>query len=489
MNIIIVNSYPELSVKAANIFLNQLALKPNSVFGLATGSTPLGMYAEIARRAQEYTYDFSRVITFNLDEYIGLGERHSQSYRSFMQKKFFQQVNIRPKNIFIPAGKKNLTKYCAWYERQIKQNPIDLQILGLGRNGHIGFNEPGSSVNSITRAVNLSPSTIAANARFFSNASKVSRQAITVGVKTILTAKKIVLLANGKNKARAVRQMVAGKPKAECPASYLQLHPDATVILDKAAASLLPGQSIKGGKNGWSEITILNEQAMPDNRRVLVISPHHDDSAVSSGATLAALAANNKVTIAVMSAGFHADIDALSRQQKITTREREATAESKVLKSKLVFNYCRFYEQGKKFWREDLRAFGKVWQKVKPDIVILPERHDEHPTHFFSTALALDYIKQQKIKKVELWFYEGLWSQHLLENINLIFGFDKKLLTLKTKAIAAHRSQTARLPLIGASQALAQFRAFTLPEQRFVTFGAQPPKLADFIEAYYREII
>ena len=488
MKIIITNSYRELSEKAANIFLNQLALKPNSVFGLATGSTPLGMYAEIARRAREYTYDFARVITFNLDEYIGLDENHSQSYRYFMQQNFFTQVNIRPKNIFIPDGKNQaLKKYCAWYERQINQNPIDLQILGIGQNGHIGFNEPGSGFNSLTRAVNLSPSTIKANARFFNNQSEAPRQAVTVGVSTILKAKKTVMLASGKNKARAVQQMIEGKPNANCPASWLQPHPDATVILDKAAASLLTSKAVKGVKNGGSEIQILNERVTPRGKRILVVSPHHDDSAVSAGATLAALSANNKITIAVMSAGFHAAIDALSRQQKVKTREREALAESRILNSKAIFNYCQFYEHGQKFWRQDLRQLDKLWRRVKPEIIILPERRDEHPTHALSAALVLDYLKQAKIKNIELWFYEGLWSQHLLENINLIFGFDKKLLAVKTKAIAAHRSQTARLPLIGASQALAQFRALTLPEQRFVTFGARPPKLADFVEAYYRE--
>ena len=337
MKIIITNSYRELSEKAANIFLNQLALKPNSVFGLATGSTPLGMYAEIARRAREYTYDFARVITFNLDEYIGLDENHSQSCRYFMQQNFFTQVNIRPKNIFIPDGKNQaLKKYCAWYERQINQNPIDLQILGIGQNGHIGFNEPGSALDSLTRAVNLSPSTIEANARFFNNQSEVPRQAVTVGVSTILKAKKTVMLASGRNKAKVVQQMIEGKPNANCPASWLQLHPDATVILDKAAASLLTSKAVKGVKNGGSEIQILNERVTPRGKRILVVSPHHDDSAVSAGATLAALSANNKITIAVMSAGFHAAIDALSRQQKVKTREREALAESRILNSKAI---------------------------------------------------------------------------------------------------------------------------------------------------------
>jgi glucosamine-6-phosphate deaminase len=487
MNIIITKDYQELSAKAANIFLNQLALKPNSVFGLATGSTPLGLYAEIVKRAREYSYDFSRAASFNLDEYAGLNNTHPQSYRYFMDKHLFKYLNILPKNIFIPDGlTKNLKKHCAWYEKEIKKQPIDLQILGIGSNGHIGFNEPGSGPNSITRAVDLSAQTIKDNARFFRDEKMVPRQAITMGIGTIFRAKQIVILASGENKARAVKQMIEGKSSANCPASFLQQHKNVTVILDIAAASLLKDKKVNK-KNGASEIQVLNEKILPQNKKILVISPHHDDSAVSSGAALAALSKNNAVTITVMSAGFRAMIDDLNQEQKIILREREATAESENLHCKIIFNYCRFYEHGEKFWREDLQQFKKLWQKVKPDIVILPDRRDEHPTHALSARLVLDFLRQEKIKNLELWFYEGLWSQHLLENINLVFGFDKKLLAIKNKAIAAHRSQTARLPLIGASEALARFRALTLPEQRFVSFGAEPPKIADFVEAYYRE--
>ncbi|MFA6551208.1 MAG: glucosamine-6-phosphate deaminase [Patescibacteria group bacterium] len=489
MNIIIVKDYQTLSEKAANIFLNQLAFKSDSVFGLATGSTPLGLYAEIVKRVREYSYDFSRAAAFNLDEYVSLDSTHPQSYHYFMVKNLFKYLNVNPKNIFFPDGRaKNLIAQSASYEKEISRRPIDLQILGIGQNGHIGFNEPGSDQHSTTCAVDLSEQTVKDNARFFSNEQAVPRQAITMGIGTILKAKKIVILASGENKARAVKQMIETKPSANCPASWLQLHPNATVILDSAAASLLKEKK-ETKKNGASEIQVLNEKILPKNKKILVISPHHDDSAVSSGATLSALSKNNAVTIAIMSAGFRATIDNLTKEQKIALREREAMEESKTLNCQMIFNYSRFYENGKKFWQDDLQQFKKLWQKIKPDIVILPDRQDEHPTHALSTQLVLDFLKKEKIKQVELWFYEGLWSQHLLPNINLVFGFDKYLLAVKNKAIGKHKSQTTRLPLAGASEALARFRALTLPEQRFVTFGAEPPKIADFVEAYYREIL
>ncbi len=240
MNIIITKNYQELSKKAANIFLNQLALKPDSVFGLATGSTPLGMYAEIIKRFKNHTYDFSRVKTFNLDEYYGLKKNNPQSYYYFMQENFFKQVNFKDKNInFLNGMASNPQKECADYEAKIKRNPIDLQILGIGANGHIGFNEPGSKLNSKSRLIDLDKKTIEDNSKFFSSKGEVPTRALTIGIGTILSAKKILLLASGKNKAEAVRGMVEKQSSAKCPASFLQKHNDVIVIADQEATSML----------------------------------------------------------------------------------------------------------------------------------------------------------------------------------------------------------------------------------------------------------
>jgi len=474
-----------MSQKAAKIFLNQLAVKPESVFGLATGSTPLGMYATVKKAYSKYGYDFSRVKTFNLDEYVGLDKSDRQSYYAFMQKNLFSHLNIKKNNINIPDGRaKNLTKHCREYEGKIKKNSVDLQVLGIGANGHIGFNEPGSLINSETRVVDLDKKSIKDNSRFFNSIDDVLKQAITMGIKTIMSAKKIIILASGKNKAQAVKSMIEGKVDSYCPASFLQNHPDVYVIVDKEAAELLKKQEYK--KNGWSEILVLNENILPKGEKILIISPHHDDSAVSCGATVKALAKNNDVYTLIMTAGYRADIPGLSRAQKIKARVKEARAESKILGSKIILGNFKFYDNGKKFWPDDLEKFGKIFMKIKPDVIMLPHERDEHPTHLLSTRLALEYFNRKKIKGIELWFYEGLWSQHLLQNINLVFGFDKKLLNFKNKALREHKSQMARLPLVHASQALTRFRAMTMPEQRFVNFGQTPPYFAEYIEAYYR---
>lgn len=240
-NLIIAEDYNEMSRKAASIVSREMRKKKNLVLGLATGSTPLGLYKELIRMHAEEGLDFSGVKTFNLDEYVGLEPNHEQSYNYFMFQNLFNHVNVNKKNVHIPDGKaKDPETFCREYEKMIKEaGGIDLQILGIGANGHIAFNEPGSPADSRTRIVSLSAQTIKDNARFFTKESEVPRKAISMGMATIMEAKKIILLASGKNKAEAIAGTVEGKPTVQVPASLLQRHPDATVVVDKEAASKL----------------------------------------------------------------------------------------------------------------------------------------------------------------------------------------------------------------------------------------------------------
>ena len=239
MEIIVQRSYAQMSKVAAEIIAEVLNTKPNAVLGMATGSTPLGLYQELVRLHQERQLDFSRVTTFNLDEYVGLSINHPQSYHYFMHEHFFRHVNIQPQNINIPSGTtSNYPAFCAWYEQRIKDcGGIDVQILGIGTDGHIAFNEPGSSLTSRTRLKTLSRQTIDDNARFFENRDNVPIYAITMGVGTILDAKKLVLVASGNSKTRAVAQAVEGPVTSMVTASAIQLHPDAKVIVDAEAAA------------------------------------------------------------------------------------------------------------------------------------------------------------------------------------------------------------------------------------------------------------
>jgi glucosamine-6-phosphate deaminase len=241
MEVIVKRDYEQMSKAAAQIVVDVLNTKPNAVLGMATGSTPLGLYQELVRLHREQQLDFSRVTTFNLDEYVGLPVNHPQSYHYFMHEHFFQHVNIPRQNINIPSGTtSNYPAFCEWYEQRIADcGGIDLQILGIGSDGHIAFNEPGSSLSSRTRLKTLSKQTIDDNARFFEHREDVPVYAITMGVGTILDARTLVLVASGKAKARAIAQAVEGPVTSMITASAIQLHRDATVITDDEAGAEL----------------------------------------------------------------------------------------------------------------------------------------------------------------------------------------------------------------------------------------------------------
>ena len=241
MRVFIEQDYEMMSKKAAQIVAEIVRNKSDCVLGLATGSTPVGMYEELIRMHKEEGLDFSRVTTFNLDEYYGLAPSHDQSYHYFMREHLFDHINLAPQNINVPSGlAKDVVVYCAEYERMIQEaGGIDIQVLGIGGDGHIAFNEPGSSLASRTRLVVLDEQTIRDNARFFEKEEDVPSFAITMGVGTILEAQKCLLLANGIKKAEVVAQAIEGSITSQITSSALQLHPDVVVGLDEEAASHL----------------------------------------------------------------------------------------------------------------------------------------------------------------------------------------------------------------------------------------------------------
>lgn len=249
MRVLITDSYDQMGLEAAKIVAGQIYLKPNSVLGLATGSTPLSMYERLVAVHRTVGLDFSEVTTFNLDEYIGMGPDNPQSYHYFMQEHFFKHINIKPENVHIPNGMaQDIIAEGERYEQLIAaKGGIDLQVLGIGQNAHIGFNEPDVKFAATTHKVELDEETIMANSRFFNNVDEVPRYAISMGIKTIMMAEHVILLANGRNKARAVYKAVCGDVTPEAPASILQLHRDVVVILDKEAAELLPANVVSIG--------------------------------------------------------------------------------------------------------------------------------------------------------------------------------------------------------------------------------------------------
>ena len=241
MEVIIQESYEQVSQRGAQVVAETLYAKPDAVLGLATGSTPLGLYKELIRMHREEGLDFSQVTTFNLDEYVGLAKDHPQSYHHFMHENLFSHINVPKQNIHIPSGTaNNYHSFCEWYERRIEEcGGIDLQILGIGSDGHVAFNEPGRSLVSRTRIKALAKQTIDDNARFFDSPDDVPIYSITMGVGTILEARKIILLANGANKATAVAAAIEGPVTSMCTASALQTHADTMFFLDQEATGEL----------------------------------------------------------------------------------------------------------------------------------------------------------------------------------------------------------------------------------------------------------
>lgn len=241
MRVIILPDPDAVSRRAAGFIADLVRQRPACVLGLATGGTPLGTYRELIRLHREEDLSFAQVTTFNLDEYVGLGPTHPQSYRHFMQSSLFDHVNIPAANTHVPDGRAtDFATFCQQYETQIAHaGGIDLQLLGVGTDGHIAFNEPGSSLASRTRLKSLTSETIRDNARFFGSEEAVPRLAVTMGVGTILDAKRCLLLACGTAKAEAVRDTIEGPITAQVTATALQLHRDVIMVIDEAAASLL----------------------------------------------------------------------------------------------------------------------------------------------------------------------------------------------------------------------------------------------------------
>ena len=241
MNVLIYESEEQIGIAAGNYMCGQVLQKPNSVLGLATGSTPLKPYSQMIELYKKGVVDFSKVTTFNLDEYVNLDVNDKNSYHSFMHENLFDHINIPEENInFLDGNAEDPEEECRRYEEKIKAaGGIDIQLLGIGSNGHIAFNEPADCFQCWSHVVTLKESTVKDNSRFFKSIDEVPTQAVTMGIGSIMQAKKILIIAIGENKAKAIKQLIDGNVTPMCPASVLQFHTDVTLMLDKAAASLI----------------------------------------------------------------------------------------------------------------------------------------------------------------------------------------------------------------------------------------------------------
>ncbi len=493
MKIIVVDNYNELSKTAADYVLAQVWEKPTSVLGLATGSTPLGLYKELIKAHQLGRVSFARVKTFNLDEYLGLAAENKRSYAYFMDKHLFRDTDFKPDNIHIPKGdllSGEIGNFCKSYEKKINAlGGIDLQILGIGKNGHLGFNEPGSDFNGTTRLVKLSSSTIKANARFFQELSDVPKEAITMGLGTIFKAKEIIILASGADKAEAAAAMIEGNLNKNCPASILKLHQDVTVIIDKAAAAKLK-------KNYSSPLSLINkkfkvytENNLPINKTIFVISPHPDDASISLGGIISELSKKNKVYTVIMTTGYRSFIEDKDKEQRIKIRESEVKEEGRILGATSIFMRSDFYDSKNldQAISKDTKKFKKIRDEYQPDIIFMPHSKDQHPTHQASRKVVLNTLPRfpwLADNKTEFWEYEGPWAIFNENDFNTIFAFSSKIMSKKMEAVCSQHSQVNRTRYDIAAESLAKLRGALIPEQSLAGFGKKGPKIGEYFELF-----
>jgi len=396
-----------------------------------------------------------------------------------MWHNFFGKVDIQRKNVSIPESRpKNEERYCKAYEARIKRAGLDIAVLGIGQNGHIGFNEPGTSFESRTHVAKLAKSTIRANSRFFKSEKHVPKKAITCGLKTIMRAKKIVVIAFGKKKARAVRNALEGRVSEKVPASIMQRHRNAVFVLDKEAASLLKKTRIQAPS--IAGIRVYSDFNLPKKKRIAFFSPHPDDSAISAGALLSALTEKNRVFEIVLGTGHRGIDSGKSLNQKIREREKETRAEAKVLGTKPVFLRARFYDKHYQVLEADIRQIRALMRKIKPNLVFVPQRHDTHPAHHASRKIVLASIPGQ----VELWSYETTWALFGHEKFNAVFEFSKKRMRKKLKAIRKHKSQIERTRFDTAAESIAELRQIAIGEQFFSILGKKPVKISQYLELF-----
>jgi glucosamine-6-phosphate deaminase len=479
MKIIVASNGEIASRHAAHLVQEEINNKPNTVFLLPTGSTPLPLYDLLAERVRSGKLSFAHATSFNLDEYLGIDVNHPESYHSFMQKNFFDKVDFKKTNNFIPeANPKDTKEFCKQYEEAINKNGIDLAIIGIGRNGHIAFNEPGTSFDSITHVTDLTKSTIEANARFFKSDKAVPKQAITTGLKTIMGAKKIILLAFGEDKTGAIKATLEAPATEKTPASILQSHKNLVVLLDKSAASKL--KKTRQEPPILSDVKLYSEFNLPKGKTIVVFSPHPDDAPICAGATISALSKNNTVHEIILTTGHRAVSGrSSSMNDRVTIREKEAKEESKILGTKIYFMRAHFYDSGD-INEADLKKLRNLTQTIKPDIALVPQKDDTHPTHVLSRKIALSSLPHE----IELWSYESPWALFGHRSFNSAFEFSEKLMKTKLEAIRKHKTQTDRTRFDTAAETISSFRRITIAEQFFSELGKKPIDTQPYLELF-----
>lgn len=489
MRIIQLADYAQLSQTAATLILNQLLAQPRLNLGLATGQTPSGLYAALVAAQQDLGLDLGQVQFFHLDEYRGLSPGDPESMAAFLTRQLLDPLQIAAQQRhFVPACSTDAQQACRDYDARIAAaGGLDLQILGLGHNGHIAFNEPGTPFYLGTHLIQLHPRTRAANARYFAS-GQTPAEALTLGCRSILSARSLMMLVTGADKAEAVAAMVHGPLHEDCPASVLRLHPDLTLILDQAAASRLQLPLPRFAPLPLQ--LIAHDQPLP-GQRILVAAPHPDDAAIGCGGALARWQKQGAALhLVAMSSGHRADMPEATAAERGARREAEAAAEARCFGAEFTALNLPFYDQHYIPGSADIQAVVTLLRRWQPDCVLSASPQDRHPAHRASAWIvreALQVWQAESGAKVELWDYEGPWFVFERDAFNTVVPFDAAALAQKLAGIQAHQSQVSRKRYDLAAEALGTFRAITVPESRLSGFGSDQQNLGLQAEVFQRQ--
>jgi glucosamine-6-phosphate deaminase len=387
------------------------------VLGLPTGSTPLGIYERLVAYHKAGDLSFANVITFNMDEYVGLGRSHPQSYSHFMHSNFFSKIDISPTNIHLLDGEaSDPAKECYDYERAIgAAGGIDLFLCGVGQDGHLAFNEPGSSLTSRTRMKTLCEDTISANSRFFEHKGEVPRQAMTVGIQTILEAREVVVVATGRNKARALKECVEGSVSSTFTCTSVQTHPNAIVAADEHATDDLMVKTVKYYKSLQNSIGMMGSP-LPDHvtrlikpgDQVLITSPHPDDDVIGMGGTMQMLPNQANVKIAYMTNGD----GGIAHPGHVGSRMKEAESALSVLgfdKSNILETNLPFYRRNdREVGPSDTELFEQLLSRERPAHLFVCADQDPNGTHMKCYDIIKASVKNPELRCI--WLYTGAWG-------------------------------------------------------------------------------
>ncbi len=477
MDFRVARSSGELANQAFELVRQQLGQKPDSVFVLPTGSTPMPLYDRLVLAHSEFGLDFSRAHFFNLDEYVGLASQYGFSNHFFLHHHLFSRINASKNrlHLFNPLCAEPNWE-CAKMESLLSDHPVDLAILGIGSNAHMAFNEPGSLFDSKTRVVSLSDSTRRANLHFFPSLEQVPKRAMTLGIGSILNSKKILLLASGTEKSLACHSAFDYPPSTRFPASVLQRHADATLVCDALAASRA---NFFRSPLSFGRFSVFHSENLPSKKRIVCLASGLNDATVSSGALLKALSKRNTV-VSVFTQPLEAKRKNGLFESDPKVMESEALETAKVLGVRCILLKSRDSIKGTPLKSEEEKLVS-VLEKFSPDIVVIPNDSHESAHDFFARRVGLRVVSHRKGSK--LWTVEtpnGLFAGNAA---NAVFEFGPDLLLVKLLALRKHASLLQSSRFDDAVRHLASFRR-VVTEQNLEGGYAGFVKLLPFVELF-----